>query len=137
MRIGNIVYGSWDDQDEDGEDMIQYSLCKITGVDENGELGEGWNYMLENIDQSKTDYYGGLYGVVLSEEWLLKFGFTKVKSGYEEAETYDFYLGNIYFDMANQSTKIYSHYCLSFVPEFVHQLQNLVHAISGEELTIK
>ena len=75
--------------------------------------------------------------IELTEEWLLRMGFEKVKSYYEEAETFDFYYGNIYFDMANQSTKINGYYCLSFVPEYVHQLQNLFYCLTGEELQLK
>nr|DAG72856.1 MAG TPA: hypothetical protein [Caudoviricetes sp.] len=129
VRIGNIVYGSWDDQDEDGEDVIRYSLCKITGVDENGELGEGWSYMLENMESPDTDYYGGLYGVELNEDWLLNLGFEKVN--------YTFWAKGL----AVHNHDIVSFYMLyeqnrTYI-KYVHQLQNLYFALTGEELKIK
>lgn len=70
----------------------------------------------------------------LTEYWLLKLGFKKIKSSYEEAETYDFFKGIIYLDMANTSIKINGVYALSFIPEYVHELQNLYFAITGDEL---
>ena len=75
--------------------------------------------------------------IPLTEEWLFKFGFKKVKSDYEEAETWDFYFGILYFDMANNSVKINGQYCLFNIPEHVHQLQNLYFALTGEELTLE
>lgn len=75
--------------------------------------------------------------IPLTEEWLLKFGFEKIKSDYEEAESYDFYNENLYFNMANQSIKINGIYAISFIPEHVHQLQNLYYALTNEELKLK
>lgn len=91
------------------------------------------------IDRSKYPLPDGwqLEPIPLTEEWLLKFGFKKVKSDYEEAETWDFYFGILYFDMANNSVKINGQYCLYNIPEHVHQLQNLYFALTGEELTLK
>lgn len=141
VRIGNIVYGSWDDQDEDGEDVIRYSLCKITGVDENGELGEGWSYMLENLDRPETDYYNGLYGIELTEDWLLKFGFDLLHKG-KFRNVYDYSLDHR-FGYSDNHGLVHVDSALIFVGntfshiKYVHQLQNLFHSLTGEELKIK
>ena len=86
----------------------------------------------------------GKMGVALSEiqpipltpEILEKCGFEKINSTYKEAETYDYYLRPLYFDMANMSVKINSVYQDIKFPEFLHQLQNLYFALTEEELTI-
>ena len=73
--------------------------------------------------------------IPLTPEILEKCGFEKVKSPYEEAETDDFFLAPLYFDMANTSIKINGVYQKINYPESLHQLQNLYHALTGEELT--
>lgn len=63
--------------------------------------------------------------IPLTEEWLLKFGFEK--SGDR------FYLN--YYYMEGGSFKMDE--IIISNPKYVHELQNLCHAITGEELTIK
>lgn len=70
----------------------------------------------------------------LTDSLLLKYGFEKVNSEYEFAETFDFRLDALYFDMANNSTKINGKYCLSFIPAYLHQLQNLYYSLTNKEL---
>jgi hypothetical protein len=122
LRIGNLVYGV--------SDRIE-TVSAIYGD----------NRIQTHIPQLAESYYEedvALFEPIpLSEDILLRLGFEKVKSDYEEAETYDFYLGIIYFNMANTSTKISGKYCLSFIPDYVHQLQNLYFALTGTELTFK
>jgi hypothetical protein len=70
--------------------------------------------------------------IPLTEEWLVKFGFKAI-------DTYDdnhYYLEsiNLCLDRSFQPFGI-GEYTLTF--EYVHQLQNLYHALTGEELTIK
>lgn len=70
--------------------------------------------------------------IPLTEEWLLKFGFDKHHEGY-------------YIDHKDLNASIYlwhendfwhmSHFKNKF--QFVHHLQNIFHALTGEELTIK
>lgn len=79
--------------------------------------------------------YNEIKPIELTEEFIERLGFTKIKSNYEESETYDFFKENIYLDMANTSIKINNVYCLSFIPAYVHQLQNIFFALTGEELT--
>ena len=89
----------------------------------------------DTINMEFRPYYlGELQPIPLTEEWLLKFGFEKVKSRYEEAETFDYVLQPLYFDMANTSVKINGVYQKINYPEYVHQLQNLYYSLTGEEL---
>lgn len=69
--------------------------------------------------------------IPLTEEWLLRFAFVKEDDNYE--------LKQIRINLNHQTTKIGAgwigvdvHHC-----EYVHQLQNLYHALTGKELTIK
>ena len=64
--------------------------------------------------------------IPLTEEWLLKFGFEK---RYETCFQYKNFILNDKFIMMDIDITIQLKY--------VHQLQNLYHALTGEELTIK
>lgn len=75
--------------------------------------------------------------IPITHEILEKCGFLKLPSCYEEAETTDFYLRPLYFDMANSSIKINGVYQQISFPEYLHDLQNLYFALTGEELNYK
>lgn len=66
--------------------------------------------------------------IPLTEEWLLKFGFEPLGSSRFDFKIFTYYLydGSFY----NQSSR------LSTI-KYVHQLQNLYFALTGEELKIK
>ncbi len=74
--------------------------------------------------------------IPLTEEWLLKFGFEKRKDDSEYYAFNGFYLDSDYipFTMCN-SSGIWDCYAIKQV--YVHQLQNLYFALTGEELKIK
>lgn len=67
--------------------------------------------------------------IPLTEEWLLKFGF-KQDGFYNSAERW-VYLNNILFK--GNGHYILCHYPLCMI-KYVHQLQNLYFALTGEEL---
>ncbi len=75
--------------------------------------------------------------IKLTEEWLLKFGFKKREDG--DFDLFDFSEVDIVITNPNNSNVwkcdgiCFSVGCL----EYVHQLQNLYFALTGEELTIK
>jgi hypothetical protein len=70
--------------------------------------------------------------IPLTEEWLLKFGFEKTDShgDFEYLiDRYSYFRGSFYIadcDECGESVEI----------QYVHQLQNLYFALTGEELTI-
>ena len=71
--------------------------------------------------------------IELTEDWLLKFGF-------KPAEFHDFLYKNIF--IINYGGKYYRAYLdgktrIDVELKYVHQLQNLIHSICGEELKIK
>jgi hypothetical protein len=74
--------------------------------------------------------------IPLTEEWLLKFGFVKKKGeiGYSKGKLL-IYLGDTTMSGENGRTYFNSWAILYKSPEYVHQLQNLYFALTGEELT--
>jgi len=71
--------------------------------------------------------------IELSEEILLKCGFEKRMGlfvfGYFE-------IGLDGFDFVNNEKTIRINKCLSLKIKYLHQLQNLIHALTNEELTV-
>lgn len=84
--------------------------------------------------------------ILLTDEWLIKLGFTKTKGRYG----YDYYLAReyeVYFILEHwvdvyENSKWKNHWHIKytikpFEIKYIHQLQNLFWALTGEELTIK
>ena len=78
------------------------------------------------------------YGIPLTEEWLLKLGFERHK---DVRYFYDKDLLTVSVETGPHNPKgcVYfnSWRILKKKPEYVHQLQNLYFALTGEELKIK
>lgn len=75
--------------------------------------------------------------IPLTEEWLVKFGFEKIYHSWIHDE-FDFDIvmhGHRYVlaDISEDSGRYFAHGKF----QFVHQLQNLYFALTGEELTLK
>ena len=96
-----------------------------------GNLLENWygdNYFEVTIEDLQIIYNGKSKAkpILLTEEWLLKFGFKKVAEN-------DFILGkySLYYLL------YYDGYRVSEItPKYVHQLQNLYFALTGKELVV-
>ena len=86
-------------------------------------------YLIEEIRE--LNYHDCFVPIPLTEEWLLKFGFIndKVLEFYRN----DFTDSTIIIDYNFICLLGYSHVKL----KYVHQLQNLYFALTGEELQIK
>ena len=112
------------------------------------------NYYSPNEDENYTDvtahdfstlvlsgkFYG--YPIPLTEEWLLKFGFDlntvkQIKKKIDGSKSVDksIHIKDGEFNFMNDSCSNAGCYYLTTI-KYVHQLQNLYHAL-GEELTIK
>ena len=96
-------------------------------------------WRLEFIGKNKLEYKS----IPLTEEWLLKLGFDKLEN---DIPTYFKCFGNLIEDDYEYSFNIYvdseqNHFITVFgrkiIIKHVHQLQNLYHALTDEELTIK
>ena len=80
--------------------------------------------------------------VPLNEEWLLKFGFKKVNDNFITIESYHYENKNCWiyfiadgFELELNTLSERNNLCRTY--KYVHQLQNLYFAITGEELTNK
>lgn len=126
LRIGNYVEhnGNWSYRDHSAPKIIQWEESDFYA------LGES-TIFLEDIKP-----------IQLTEEWLLKFGFEKNKSN---KNRFIHYISG--FEIERQGSKfayaVWGGEDAPFLTQFfghhnyVHQLQNLYFALTGEELTIK
>jgi hypothetical protein len=96
-------------------------------------------WRLELMENDKIEYKP----IPLTQEWLVKLGFDKLKN---DIPTYFKCFGNLIEDDYEFSFNIYvdseQNYFITvfgrkIIIKHVHQLQNLYHALTGEELTIK
>ena len=73
--------------------------------------------------------------IPLTEEWLIKFGFEKIKNNGIDYELHDCVIS---FEAKWMFTsESYQNEVRTLIPKHVHQLQNLYFALTNEELTIK
>ena len=75
-------------------------------------------------------------GIPLTEEWLIKFGFEKVEETLYESFDKSFGVENGFTTMSWMENTL-SIDMMDIKCEYVHTLQNLYFALTGEELTIK
>ena len=121
LRIGNLV---WDDYS--GEMIISQITHSTESVNfrKTWQLPDGWALCKD------------IKPIPLTEEWLLKFGFTyRIDTGFN---------GWYSTPILGESIRIYKieqgwfkyHSSLTVI-KYVHKLQNLYFALTGEELIIK
>lgn len=111
LRIGNYIYSYY----PNGEKFVN-------------ELNHGG--LAEVLVPSSYDFKPD-EPIPLTEEWLIRFGFEKGSDGnfYKDSQ-FTIYKRGVHFGLIEGS--------LSWVEfDYVHQLQNLYHALTGKELTIK
>jgi hypothetical protein len=75
-----------------------------------------------------------VYGLKLTEEWLLKFGFTLITSDCESPSDWYYRHDNLTGSIDNLTWKYTHQHGLKL--KYVHQLQNLYFALTGEELKL-
>lgn len=135
LRLGNLLF-------DDIDDSIM--IVSMIELKEYTEWNSGNDYSLVCKKQGTSEYYEGdtFRHIPLTEEWLLKFGFEKfiyepIKGEEEKCEEYckgklsivDWGRG---FIMSNSFN-----FTLRIELKYVHQLQNLYFALTGEELKIQ
>ena len=130
LRIGNLVY--------DVEDGNYYEIESIYLKDDSNV------YWVSYRDGSIKCRVDALEPIVLKEEWLLRMGFEKsdiveclyniIFDKFEISITCE---GDKVLNIQLSSTNISGAYPNVKHFKYVHSLQNLVHALTNEELTIK
>lgn len=119
LRIGNLInHKSFQIRIE----AITSEMCSVSGLEQNRFSA----LMLDKINP-----------IPLTEEWLLKFGFEKKSDG-----RFNNYVINAGLRKETNLIQLDDKkYCFEHckfsihVIDYVHQLQNLIYAITGEELT--
>ena len=114
LRIGNWVRWDYEESSEGNVYPVEYG------------------YELDDIKNNPNI----VKPIPLSEEWLLKFGFNKVSDIWEFWKNSGWDLRQ--HKLENKWWLFYNGQDLDCVRiDYVHQLQNLYFALTGEELTIK
>lgn len=119
LRVGNLVHFFMSTREEKVVEITPRWFCSLSAGKPDSEQRE----------IGASDLNGYWSGIALTEEWLLKFGFRKGSLFFSKAE-FEFYFndgdnGN-WYPVVGGSVSV----------EYVHQLQNLFYALTGEELTI-
>lgn len=121
LRIGNLVSHNDASMHKEiwqiGNNTVSFSI----GRDRKG------------VEHYQTYYLEGVNPIILTEDWLLKFGFRK-EDKYGNGSSYFLYtLGILTY---NTSYDLLWAGNISDIkqPKYVHQLQNLYFALTGKEL---
>jgi|WetSurSiteA1Bulk_404760.scaffolds.fasta_scaffold07782_2 hypothetical protein len=123
LRIGNLVYNKWV---ENGNELHKDER-KVSGYD------------LECLECNGCFYQEGVAEPIpLTEEWLLKFGFKRIDMMFENIPML-YWRENDIIVNADRSIDLFTdkEVRLNIRCEYVHQLQNLYFALTGNELEIK
>jgi hypothetical protein len=133
LRIGNLVNINEETRiDNTNELPLINPLFKIERIDEDGEI---IIYSEINNLHIHCDLES-IQPITLIEEWLLKFGFELSPNG-----KYHILAGKILidYDVNNKWVDLVKRVNFNtFIHiEYVHQIQNLYFALTGEELTLK
>lgn len=124
LRLGNIVWES-NSFTPGAEDYNEIVIASINDIDKviRDDLGNGYSY-------------DSLYPIPLTPEWLERCGFKRdPDTNNYDIPTYSF--GGLIMRKENKIWRfIYKEKRLRTI-NYLHQLQNLYFALTGEELTIK
>ena len=131
LRIGNYVnYKYWNP--EPNNEQYLFESVKIIGFLKN-------NFYFNFKGRNEIEKVLELHPIPLTEEWLLKFGL-KNEKGFGFKNEIAYYLikeQNNSFFIGIRYEHDESEYYFVWDITFIHQLQNLYFALTGEELTIK
>lgn len=140
LRLGSLIASSGNPSNI--ETWVIGKVVSISSLESQFEQIE-----VETEEEFTWFFKDNYFGIPLTEEWLIRFGFT----GHDYKHLF-FYEGFRYnlktktlsilrgCDKAGESQKDECGYpCLSdLIPcEFVHTLQNIIHSLTGKELEIK
>lgn len=137
LRIGNLVHGIY----YDDEDVEQFDECRIMAIDttDNAE----YTYWVEG--KANKELYHDFIGMPLTKDRLLRIGFKAVGiMNFHQLEIKHQYKELTMYLMANPNGKAMhlgkrdgkeGDFLIDC--EYVHQAQNLIYTLAGEELEIK
>lgn len=124
LRIGNLIW--WCHEESES--------VKIVNLD----ILEQFIYNESDPDDSEDRFarFGFQYAPIpLNDEWLLRFGFERSGVYYVKDEVYIYDTCRLCIDSEEYGYFEYKFNYTSKLLVYVHQLQNLYFALTGEELT--
>lgn len=133
LRIGNLVFGKR--VSGSGEEIIRVHELRRSGIIYNEFRGVHTGQGVEIRHELATDdpmLYGWASGIQLIPEWVHRLGFTLVS---EQHQVYRF--GKYTVRLSNKQAVLQQeahHFGQPF--QYIHQLQNLYYALTGNELPI-
>lgn len=128
LRIGNRILGVYTDEDENGEEIEVVCECIVGTLD----ILDQSEYAIWVTGGAEREYYDEFRPIPLTEEHLLRFGFEREGNEFRT----DWFLG-LSFDVVENDFHVYEvrdSFHITTI-KYVHQLQNLYFALTGEELT--
>lgn len=108
LRIGNTI-------------MYNGKVIHINGVVRN-TIHYDKNYFDSNIGGYKP-----FEPIPITEEWLVRFGFEKIDHGFNKYPLYIYPIRDLYYRAV---------FPIIFDINYVHQLQNIYHSLTGKELEL-
>lgn len=126
LRIGNYI--NWEQTTHIVSGLPNFNLVRSY-------------WIKDSIAQTEEEYQGFIEEakpIPLNEEWLLKLGFVKEKGMLHGLDKFKLFLPCINKPILTYSQRSISVSNGSFSLEmkYVHQIQNLYYALTGEELTV-
>ena len=124
LRIGNLVYA---DTPDNIKEIVEIRRNAVTVNYVRTDTNEPHQAMID---------YGRLMPVLLTEEWLLRFGFELYFQTSYRGKYSNFRINGIWvYFFCDTNTIEFRDNDLKI--NHAHQLQNLYYALTGEELTLK
>lgn len=130
LRIGNLINGMYYDYNIDDDHREEETVCKVVTLDSVGSC----EYPIWVESDLNIETFSDFEPIPLTEEWLLKFGFEKTYIGHDEKYPF-FEKGLIIIDACDFTIETASGLVIEI--KYVHSLQNLYFALTGEELKQK
>lgn len=144
LRIGNLIIGYYENDCQctygDCQCDLASAICEVLSLDTLGY--SDYSIMVES-KETRAEHFEKFLPIPLNEEWIVKLGFEKTPLGFKInigkkreltlSICNDKGKGEYYFyvrdneDFTGFNMRLFT----------VHQLQNLYHALTGLELTIK
>lgn len=133
MRANELRIGNWIHSLEDGDYQIE-QLCRYSNTSKNQNIGALYR---NGSIWTDLEY---IEPIPLTEDWLMKFGFESNGDEHEEEfyhKKHDCFGVKFTNFVEDGIAHIWDASFTGAPIKYVHQLQNLVHALTGEELTVK
>ena len=132
LRIGNFISSC-------------FPISVVIGIDDEGVIDTAYYEHGKGVDYTSEWHSneGSINPIPLTEEWLVKFGFSSSENVFLNLEfkkdDTEFCIMPITDGVLSEGMQIPAYELSVLMPHIkhVHQLQNLYHALTGEELTIK